>query len=254
MKRSILAQAATFAEDARHGYATARETRAAIVAKFTAILAKRSELETEAEALARELAERPTPWADFRGNPTPAQVEELSRQRKVEGQEAAAKIAETITALDTLFSAVCSALDWEGLTLTAKEIGAIKRLKPPKDLAAALDTLKERPTIPAGERLGAEDAATLYHELTRQGFISGDIEAFRYYFGKLSKPKPKAPEKPLKWLADDMPLAVFAWDFTKITQPQGQRVNETAILAAFGRKPDKNGNFRKYGSSPNFRG
>lgn len=211
MKRSILAQAATFAEDARHGYATARETRAAIVAKFTAILAKRSELETEAEALGTRDA-----------------------------------LAADIAALDALFLAICRALDAEGLTLTAKEIGAIKRLKPPKDLAAALDTLKERPSIPAGERLGAEDAATLYHELTRQGFISGDIAAFRYYFGKLSRPKPKAPEKPLKWLADDMPLAVFAWDYTKITQPQSRRVNETAILAAFGRKPDKNGNFRKY--------
>ena len=80
MKRSITAQAATFAEDARHGYATARETRAAIVAKFTAILTKRAELATEAEALGT-------------------------------GDALAADIA----ALDALFLAICRALDAEAL-------------------------------------------------------------------------------------------------------------------------------------------
>ena len=166
MKRSITAQAATFAEDARHGYATARETRAAIVAKFTAILTKRAELATEAEALGT-------------------------------GDALAADIA----ALDALFLAICRALDAEGLTLSGGEISALKRQGMPGQLAAELDALKAGKTaaLPAAERLEEITARRLHTALTSAGLISGPWDTFAYYLAQQSTPAAKRPEKALSW-------------------------------------------------------
>ena len=190
------------------------------------------------EGLARELAESPTPWADFGGNPTPAQVEELSRQQKVEGQEAAAKIAETITALDTLFSAVCSALDWEGLTLTGGKISRLVALGMPEHLAADLETLhkEHRATIPEAERLTLEDATALYNELTKEGLISGPLEAFIYHFGKLSADNKKRLNTGLSWLGTMAQFAFFAQRVTMYMQPgpYGYMIQRKALCLAFG--------------------
>lgn len=204
MKRSITAQAATFAEDARHGYATARETRAAIVAKFTANLTKRAELETEADALGTRDA-----------------------------------LAADIAALDALFLSICRALDAEGLTLTGGDISALKRQGMPERLAAELDTLHREkvPTIPEAERLAAEDAAALYAGLTRQGLISGPASAFLYYLGKLPTPKPKRPKNGLSWEGKPVQFACFvealtAYNAARLRKPLPYRTK--ALCLAFG--------------------
>lgn len=198
MKRSITAQAATFAEDARHGYATARETRAAIVAKFTAILTKRAELATEAEALGT-------------------------------GDALAADIA----ALDALFLAICRALDAEGLTLSGGEISALKRQGMPGQLAAELDALKtgKIAALPAAERLEEKTARRLYTALTSAGLISGPLDTFAYYLAQQSTPAAKRPEKPLSWDGKDAELAYFIDRFPR----KRKRPYTRALCLAFGK-------------------
>ena len=198
MKRSITAQAATFAEDARHGYATARETHAAIVAKFTAILTKRAELATEAEALGT-------------------------------GDALAADIA----ALDALFLAICRALDAEGLTLSGGEISALKRQGMPGQLAAELDALKagKIAALPAAERLEEKTARRLYTALTSAGLISGPWGTFAYYLAQQPTPAAKRPEKPLSWDGKDAELAYFIDRFPR----KRKRPYTRALCLAFGK-------------------
>ena len=198
MKRSITAQAATFAEDARHGYATARETRAAIVAKFTAILTKRAELATEAEALGTGDA-----------------------------------LAADIPALDALFIAICRALDAEGLTLSGGEISALKRQGMPGQLAAGLDALKagKIAALPAAERLEEKTARRLYTALTSAGLISGPLDTFAYYLAQQSTPAAKRPEKPLSWDGKDAELAYFIDRFPR----KRKRPYTRALCLAFGK-------------------
>ena len=197
MKRSITAQAAAFAEDARHGYTTARETHAAIVAKFTAILTKRAELETEAGALGT-------------------------------GDALAADIA----ALDALFLAICRALDAEGLTLSGGEISALKRQGMPGQLAAELDALKagKIAALPAAERLEEKTARRLYTALTSAGLISGPWDTFAYYLAQQSTPAAKRPEKPLSWDGKGAELAYFIDRFPR----KRKRPYTRALCLAFG--------------------
>lgn len=198
MKRSITAQAATFAEDARHGYATARETHAAIVAKFATILTKRAELATEAEALGS-------------------------------GDALAADIA----ALDALFFAICRALDAEGLTLSGGEISALKRQGMPGQLAAELDALKagKIAALPAAERLEEKTARRLYTALTSAGLISGPWDTFAYYLAQQSTPAAKRPEKALSWDGKDAELAYFIDRFPS----KRKRPYTRALCLAFGK-------------------
>ena len=200
MKRNVIAQAAAFAEDARHGYATARETRAAIVAKFTAILAARAELTTEAEALGT-------------------------------GDALAADIA----ALDALFLAICRALEAEGLTLSGGEISALKRQGVPERLAAELDGLK-RTQLPAAERLGAEDAAAVFNGLARAGLIRGSLATFGRRLGKLPSRREKGENSGLSWAGTPMQFSYFVWRFSQYTQraAQGYINREKPLCLAFG--------------------
>lgn len=217
MKRSIIAAAATFAEDARHAYPTDAKTREAIKAKLSAILARRADLETEAEALGT-------------------------------GDALAADIA----ALDALFCEICRALDAEGLTLTGGEISDFKRQGLPAHLAGELDAIKRGhlATIPERERLGAEDAAALWDGLTRQGLISGPVATFAYYLGQLSNRKPKGQENALCWRGTPMQFAYFVKRFAAVQtarlrnageykQYESAGTNTAALCLAFGLNPTK---------------
>ena len=222
--------------------------RAQIGRELAAILARRERLEGDAEALAAELAGKGSAaqdFADIPGTETPgpdalAQLERAALDATAEAQAQGERLAADIAALDALFLTICRALDAEGLALSGGEISALKRLEMPEHLAAALDTLHRAKvtTIPAAERLGAEDAAALFDGLTRQGLISGPASAFLYYLGKLPAPKPKAPKHGLSWTGEPGEFAYFVqhlqdYNAARLKPYQPGR-NTTALCLAFG--------------------
>lgn len=150
---------------------------AEIYAEFAATINARNTRAADLEALERERAEKQSPWADFGGTPTAAQLEEHNQQRSAEAQEQAARIGDKIAALDNLFRALCRALDLEGLTLTGGKISRLAALGLPEHLAAELNALhkEHRATIPEAERLTPEDATALYNGLAKEGLISGPL-------------------------------------------------------------------------------
>lgn len=235
--------AANFAE---YMHFDAEADRAQIGWELAAILERREHLAADAEALAYELAGRCSAaqdFADIPGTETPgpdalAQLERAAQD--AEAQAAAERLAADIAALDALFLTICRALDAEGLTLTGGEISALKRLPMPDTLAAALDALKRRKiaTIPAAERLTAQDAAALFDGLARQGFISGDYSAFSYYLAQQSAGDTKRPKSGLSWAGTPGEFAYFVQRLEQYNaarlkpyQP-GPRI--TALCLAFG--------------------
>ena len=222
--------------------------RAQIGRELAAILARRERLEGDAEALAAELAGKGSAaqdFADIPGTETPgpdalAQLERAALDATAEAQAQGERLAADIAALDALFLTICRALDAEGLTLTGGEISALKRQPMPDTLAAALDTLKRRKiaTIPAAERLTAQDARALFDGLTAQGFISGDYSAFSYYLAQQSAGDAKRPKSGLSWAGTPGEFAYFVQRLEQYNaarlkpyQP-GPRI--TALCLAFG--------------------
>ena len=147
--------------------------------------------------------------------------------------------ADNCRALDAVFIELCRALEGVGFTLTGGEISALKRQGMPEHLAAELDTLRRaiNTTIPAAQRLTADDAATLYYELTRQGLISGALATFGYYLAQLSTPKPKRPESGLKWNGTAAQFAYFVQRFKSYTEAKLKTTIQSpakALCLAFG--------------------
>lgn len=210
---------------------------AEIYAEFAAIINARNTWAADLEALERERAEKQSPWADFGGTPTAAQLEEHNQQRSAEAQEQAARIGDKIAALDNLFRALCRALDLEGLTLTGGKISRLAALGLPEHLAAELNALHQehRATIPEAERLTPEDATALYNGLAKEGLISGPLEAFIYHFGRLSADNSKRPNTALSWLGTSAQFVFFAWRLSRYIQPgpYGYTIRRKAICAAF---------------------
>ena len=239
--------AANFAE---YMHFDAEADRAQIGRELAAILERRERLEADAEALAYELAARCSAAQDFADIPIPgtdtpgpdalAQLEKTAQDAAAEGRETAERLAADIAALDALFLTICRALDAEGLTLSGGEISALKRQRMPDTLAAALDTLKRRKiaTIPAAERLTAQDARALFDGLTAQGFISGDYSAFSYYLAQQPAGNTKRPKSGLSWAGTPGEFAYFVQRLEQYNaarlkpyQP-GPRI--TALCLAFG--------------------
>ena len=232
--------AANFAE---YMHFDAEADRGQIGRELAAILERRERLEGDAEALAYELAGKGSAaqdFADMPGPDAPAQLEKTAQDAAAEAQAQGERLAADIAALDALFLTICRALDAEGLTLTGGEISALKRQPMPDTLAAALDTLKRRKiaTIPAAERLTAQDARALFDGLTAQGFISGDYSAFSYYLAQQSAGDAKRPKSGLSWAGTPGEFAYFVQRLEQYNaarlkpyQP-GPRI--TALCLAFG--------------------
>lgn len=238
--------AANFAE---YMHFDAEADRAQIGRELAAILERRERLEADAEALAYELAARCSAaqdFADIPGTDTPgpdalAQLEKTAQDAAAaEGRETAERLAADIAALDALFLTICRALDAEGLTLSGGEISALKRQRMPDTLAAALDTLKRRKiaTIPAAERLTAQDARALFDGLTAQGFISGDYSAFSYCLAQQSAGNAKRPKNGLSWAGTPGEFAYFVQRLEQYNaarlKPYQPGPNITALCRTFG--------------------
>lgn len=213
---------------------------AEIYTELAAIINARNTWAADLETLERERASKATPWDDMGGTPTAAQLETYRQQRTAadaEAQETAARIADNITALDTLFRALCNALDFHGLNLTGGKISRLVGLGLPEHLAADLNTIhkEHRATIPEAERLTLEDATALYNGLAKEGLISGPLEAFIYHFGKLYGERAKRPNTGLSWLGTSAQFVFFAWRLSMYMQPgpYGYTQHRKAICAAF---------------------
>ena len=237
--------AANFAE---YMHFDAEADRGRIGRELAAILERRERLAADAEGLAYELAARCSAaqdFADIPGTETPgpdalAQLERSAQDAAAEGRETAERLAADIAALDAVFLTICRALDAEGLTLTGGEISALKRQGMPDTRAAAIDALKRRKiaTIPAAERLTAQDARALFDGLTAQGFISGDYSAFSYYLAQQPAGNAKRPKSGLSWAGTPGEFAYFVQRLEQYNaarlkpyQP-GPRI--TALCLAFG--------------------
>ena len=235
--------AGNFAEYMRHDPAADRKQ---IGQEMGAILERRAQLAADLESLAEETAQRCSAWQDFAdlpGMPQPGKGAELAnieaeKATQAEAESARVEVEAKISALDLLFCEICRALDFEGLSITSGEISALKRCAIPQRLADELDAIKRGKiaTIPQAERLSAEDAAALFEGLTREGLISGPLEAFIYHLGQLSTPKPKRPNMALSWLGTGAQFAFFAWRLSIYTQRWacGYTIRRKALFLAFG--------------------
>lgn len=239
--------AGNFAEYMRHDPAADRKQ---IGQEMGAILERRAQLAADLERRAEETAQRCSAWQDFAdlpGMPQPGKGAELAnieaeKATQAEAESARVEVEAKISALYLLFCEICRALDFEGLSITSGEISALKRYAIPQRLADELDTIKRGKiaTIPQAERLSADDAAALFEGLTREGLISGPLEAFIYHLGQLSTPKPKRENMGLSWLGTGAQFAFFAWRlsiYAYHTQPgpyYGYTIRRKALYLAFG--------------------
>ena len=213
--------------------------RSKIPAALSSLLKARSEYQVQAEEIEREQRERVAPWEDFGGTATQAQRETWRTRVDEEATEAAQHVKAIIAALDALFCEICRALNAEGLTLTGRQISALKRAGLPDALAEELETIKGEhlASIPEAERLEDGSAAALYEELTHQGLISGPYAAFSYYLGQVTPGKKKPQGEALKWTGNKAEFAYFALCYSYYTQGVGwgqPYIREKALCRAFG--------------------
>lgn len=203
---------------------------------LSSLLAARQQYQAEAEEIEREQQERPTPWDDFGGTSTDVQRDAWIARAQAEAEAELARIKTTIKALDGLFLEVCRALYEHGITITGGQISELKRAGMPKAWARILEKLKrKRPaSISEAERLDDAEAAAIYQELTRRGFISGPYGTFSYYLGQVTDTARKAPAEPLKWIGNKSEFAYFARRFSDYTQRGRGIIREKALCLAFG--------------------
>ena len=210
--------------------------RGQIRADLTALLKARQGYQAEAEEIEREQREKSTPWDDFGGTPTAAELDAWNTRRQKEAEADRAQIDATIKALDTLFHKLCRALEANGLALTGGQISELKRAGVPDTWAADLEKIKKgrRASIPEAERLTEAEATALYNELARQGLISGPYTALVYHLGQVTGKAPKVPTEGLKWTGNKSEFAYFMRRFSDYTQYGRGTIREKALCAAFG--------------------
>lgn len=124
----------------------------------------------------------------------------------------------------SLFDAVCRALAAVGFTLTAHQIGGHQFTHQQR---RSLAQLTARP-----RRLEDDQAAAIYWKLTENGYITGPISAFMYYFGPTVHPEAEKPTAGLIWAKSTALFGVFVFTLAKIMQ-QADKPDYDTFIEAF---------------------
>lgn len=206
--------------------------------ELRAILDRLADLKADRERLAHYVH----PAEDFAETP---EEEEQGRVRtQAERERRGAEIDAERRALGLLFRTMCRALGHFGITFTGQELRKIRegRTLTAKQ-AEALGALHrtKTPTLPAADRLTAEDTAALYEGLTREGLVSGSLAAFSYHLGPLSNGEPIGENSPISWAQRRGWAALFAYFVERFAHYSATRQGKTstpnrttALCRAFG--------------------
>ena len=206
--------------------------------ELRAILGRLADLKQEREGLAHYVSAA----EDFAETP---EEEERGRARtQAEAERRGAEIDAERRALGLLFRTMCRALGHFGITFTGQEL---RKIREGRELTAkqaeALGALHrtKTPTLPAADRLTEEDTATLYEGLTREGLVSGSLQAFAYHLGPLSNGEPIGENSPISWTRRRGWAALFAHFVERFANYSATRQGKTstpnrttALCRAFG--------------------
>lgn len=175
---------------------------------------------------------------------TPQDEERGRAHTQAEAERRGAEIDAERRALGILFRTLCRALGHFGVTFTGQEL---RKVREGRELTAkqaeALGALHrtKTPTLPAADRLTEEDTATLYEGLTREGLVSGSLQAFAYHLGPLSNGEPIGENSPISWTRRRGWAALFAHFVERFANYSATRQGKTstpnrttALCRAFG--------------------
>ena len=127
-----------------------------------------------------------------------------------------ARLTETVTQLNRLFNALCRYLAAAGYKIYTPHEKAQIRLKygvMPK----RLELISRPGKHPRYQQPLDEDQIAAYYQVLcrEQHYFSGEISAFKYYFGTTDHPTAETPPEPLIWAKSTALLAYFAMHLAK---------------------------------------